>query len=185
MKPRQRACNGAEEDADGGDEARKDARALAVADAEELGNRFERGAPQGSRIEKPHDDEGDSRAERKPPRGKSERVGELRRADGRAAAYAGAGDRARDERRTRTAPIEAEGFRRVDGAGGIETAREDECDGCEHERKLCCRNFHGIGCTSSNDFCRKSLFAIICPWTAERQMILSQENPPACSFPQF
>ncbi len=45
-----------------------------------------------------------------------------------------------DERRTGTAPIEAEAFRRADGAGGIETAREDECDGREHECKLCCRN---------------------------------------------
>ena len=164
MKPRQHACNGAEEDADGGDEARKDTRALAVADAEKLGDRFERGAPQGSRIEKPHDDESDSCAEREPPRGKPERVGELRRADGRAAADAGAGDRACDERRTRTAPIEAEAFRRADGAGGIEPAREDECDGREHECKLCCRNFHRKR-ASQNDFCRKIfLSAIIRLW---------------------
>ena len=165
MKSRQRACNGAEEDADGGDEARKDTRTLAVADAEELGNRFERGAPQGSRIEKPHDDEGDSCAEREPPRGKPERVGELRCADGRAAADAGAGDRACDERRTRTAPIETEAFRRMDGAGGIETAREDERDGREHECKLCCRNFHRKR-ASQNDFCQKIfLSAIIRLWS--------------------
>ena len=133
---RQAARDRREEDAERRDDRREMTSAFSIIQHEVLRDRLKRRASERLRVEEPHDDEREARADREPPSRKPDRARELRRADRRAAADARAGDRPRDHRHAGRPPAEAVALRRVHGTCRIDPAAKRQSDRHGHQRHL-------------------------------------------------